>query len=367
MASPFMASPFMASPFMASPFMASPFMASPFMASPFMASPFMASEYRAPFMGNPIYGNPVPWADYKYFGRRPSSARVPVRAPLHPRLATSPARVMVIDTGLAAAGHLSPTLIWAGLAPGPDIPHDPAAPNFLAPVAGHGSFIAGIVALLGWPTALFSAPGVSSQGDVNVATIAIWLEYLALVLEVVPGDDVIVNLSFSSTARADMPLLAEQIAEVQRRGVVVVASAGNDATHRRAYPAALPDVVGVGGLAAYGPAPFTNYGDWVRACAPAVNVVSTFFANFDGAMPVLDAMGDPDNFNGGAANVATAVAWAVWSGTSFAAPAVVAALSRTMADCGCSAVEAVERLIDNPARSRMPGLGTVVNVALGSG
>jgi subtilisin family serine protease len=367
MASPFMASPFMASPFMASPFMASPFMASPFMASPFMASPFMASEHVDPFMGNPIYGNPVPWAEYKYSGRRPSSARVPVSAPEFGLLTKSPAKVVVIDTGLAAASYANPTLTSLGLTPGSDVPTGPGAAHFLDPVAGHGTFIAGIVALLGWPTALFSLPGVSSQGDVSVGTIAILLEYLALVLDLMPSNDVILSLSFGSTASADMPLLAEQISEVQRRHVVVVASAGNDATCRRSYPAALTDVVSVGGLGAYGPAPFTNYGDWVRACAPAVNIASTFFVNFDGDMPVFDAMGDPDNFDGGSSNAPTKRGWAVWSGTSFAAPAVVAALCRTMADCGCTAVGAVQRLIDNPARTRTPGLGTVVNIALGSG
>ena len=190
----------MASPFMASPFMASPFMASPFMASPFMASPFMASENVAPFMGNPIYGNPVPWAEYKYFGRRPSSARVPVRAPVFGLLKKSPARVVVIDTGLAAASYANPTLTALGLVPGSDVPTSAAAANFLDPVAGHGTFIAGIVALLGWPTALFSLPGVSGQGDVSVGTIAILLEYLALVLDLMPSNDVILNLSFGSTS-----------------------------------------------------------------------------------------------------------------------------------------------------------------------
>ncbi len=151
-----------------------------------------------------------------------------------------------------------------------------------------------------------------------------------------------------------MVILAGVIAEVQQLKAVVVASAGNDASYEPTYPAALPGVVGVGGLAAYGPAAFTNWGPWVRACAPAVDVVSTFFENWDGLMPALDVMGDPDLFDG----------WAVWSGTSFAAPAVVAALCREMADCGYTAQEAVESVIDSPAKHRVVGLGTVVNLAL---
>ena len=62
---------------------------------------------------------------------------------------------------------------------------------------------------------------------------------------------------------------------------VVVASAGNDATSRRTYPAALPGVVGVGALDGNRPAAFSNFGPWVDACAPAVDVVSTFFDYVD--------------------------------------------------------------------------------------
>ena len=46
------------------------------------------------------------------------------------------------------------------------------------------------------------------------------------------------------------------------------------------YPAAIPGVIAVGGLAADGKAWFTNFGDWVDACAPAVDIVSTFFCDF---------------------------------------------------------------------------------------
>jgi hypothetical protein len=67
-------------------------------------------------------------------------------------------------------------------------------------------------------------------------------------------------------------------------------------------------------------------------------------------------MGDADNFAG----------WAVWFGTSFAAPVVVAALVQEMNSCDLTAAQAVERVIDNPALYRIPGLGTVVNLALGS-
>ena len=60
-------------------------------------------------------------------------------------------------------------------------------------------------------------------------------------------------------------------------GIVVVASAGNDGVCRPAYPAAFDGVVSVAALGPDGPAPFSNWGSWVRACAPGVDVASTFY------------------------------------------------------------------------------------------
>lgn len=65
-----------------------------------------------------------------------------------------------------------------------------------------------------------------------------------------------------------MKRLAQAVRGLQVAGSVVVASTGNDSTCRRSYPAALPGVVSVGAIGSNDLAPFTNYGDWVCACAP---------------------------------------------------------------------------------------------------
>ncbi len=323
-ASPFIASPFIASPFIASPFIASPFIASPFIVSPFIASPFIASDYGVPFAANPTYGNPIPVSAYATGGVRPSAARVAREPHWCQTLSESPARVVVIDTGMAGRDNFgndfSNQLLSASpfnLPFGPDVP-DVNGDGFLDPVAGHGTFIVGIVELLGRPAALDSRSPVPPFGYLSVETVTPILKGLAenpANPSTRPDNsNLIINMSFGSTLDSDMQCLAEFVAKVQVTGAVVVASAGNDASYRPVYPAALPDVVSVGGLGAYGPAGFTNYGNWVRACAPVVDVVNCFFNSFNGDMPQLDAMGDPDQFEG----------WAVWSGTSFAAPAVVA-------------------------------------------
>ena len=180
---------------------------------------------------------------------------------------------------------------------------------------------------------------------------------IAAVIDAIPDADLpdIMNLSFSGYTEDDQPLLAttEALRRVVARGTVVVASAGNDLSCRPAWPAALPEVVSVGALGMAGPAWFTNFGPWVRACAPGVDVVSRFFVPKGGDPTTLPTDGDGDDFDG----------WASWSGTSFAAPAVVGALAARMTTTGCSAVEAVAAVVDDPHLLRIPGLGTVVNVA----
>jgi hypothetical protein len=118
--------------------------------------------------------------------------------------------------------------------------------------------------------------------------------------------------------------------------VLVVAAAGNDATTRRFYPAAFaaapsvngggPPVVSVGALNPNGSkALFSNDGSWVHHWATGAAVVSTYPIDVQGsATPDHDVPGrhrdslDPDDFKAG---------FAVWDGTSFAAPLGAARLA----------------------------------------
>jgi hypothetical protein len=82
------------------------------------------------------------------------------------------------------------------------------------------------------------------------------------------------NVADSETLKVveDMKDLALAIRLLQRVDrTVVVAAAGNDATGRPTYPAVLPGVVGIGAVDREGrPAPFSNYGPWVRASSLGV-------------------------------------------------------------------------------------------------
>jgi subtilisin family serine protease len=141
------------------------------------------------------------------------------------------------------------------------------------------------------------------------------------------------------------------VAAARLAGIVMVASAGNDGVCIPQYPAALDEVIGVGAVGPGGPPEWTNYGEWVDACAPGVDLVSAFFADFNGDFPMMNTV-DIDHF----------VQWARWSGTSFSAPVVVAALAREMVMGNVDANEAVQRVVRAAHLLRLPCLGTVVNI-----
>jgi len=270
-------------------------------------------------------------------------------------------RVTVLDTGVephnepgngAIRQMLYETAIVSGDA---DVPDAAPQDHFLDSCAGHGTFIAGVIAQRAPGCridvrSLADPSGAVSETDAMLAIVAeATKDPLAQREEERPPH--FLNLSFGGRSWNDdiMAGLMAAISNAQLAGIVVVASAGNDGDCHPTYPAALPGVVSVGAIGPDGPAEFTNYGPWVRCCAPGVDIVSTFF-NFDGAEPP-NAAGDPDAFSG----------WACWSGTSFSAPAVIGALIREQLLTPCTPQQAVERLIDAPDLLRIPNLGTVVN------
>jgi subtilisin family serine protease len=257
-------------------------------------------------------------------------------------------RITILDTGWAAAPHAPnglPGISVAGV--GDDLP-DEDGDGFLDPAAGHGTFIAGIIEQLAPGAHLKVISVLSGYGDGDESLIADKLWDLSQLAD--ENRPHLVNLSFGGYTLQGMAPLASAISQLHAKGTTIVASAGNDATCVPMYPSVLPEVVGVAALDGdQNPAPFTNYGAWVRACTAGVDVTSIFFRGFNGAEPSIGGY-DPDDFEG----------WAVWSGTSFAAPRVVAALAQEVA-AGASPHDAVEKLIDDPALPRKPMLGTVVD------
>jgi Subtilase family len=215
---------------------------------------------------------------------------------------------------------------------------------------GHGTFIAGVIAQL-CPDAEIHISGVlSSFGDGDVEGVIAGLR-AGLAASEEPID--IVVMSFGAFFADDDPgLFGTTLVQLlgDRLGI---AAAGNQATCRPYFPAGLSDVKGIGAVAAAGRAWFSNFGGWVDACAPGIDVVSTFFdfsENF-GLFPDEETEDlKPRVYK----------RWARWSGTSFSAPKVAAVLAQEMYLNEVSAHEAWRRLTTHD-HLRMPDLGVVFN------
>ncbi|WP_229795750.1 S8 family peptidase [Saccharothrix coeruleofusca] len=162
--------------------------------------------------------------------------------------------------------------------------------------AGHGTFVTGVL--------VRHAPGVRVRHRRVLSSLGLSDDVtVARGLRSVRGADVVVLSSGCRTADDTCPpVLRHAVARLA--GSVVVAAAGNGASERPTWPAALPQVVAVGA-----DAPFSNRGDWVDAVAPGVDVVSSFVRLVPGS-------------------AAREYGFARWSGTSFAAPRVAAEVAR---------------------------------------
>lgn len=355
------------------------------LADPMRANPMRANPMRAnPMRANPMRANPMRANDPMESTALPTvGRRWPERALQGPGPYPT---VVVLDTGLAGkvgtgaamVDHSAPLLrpAMAAAAGGPRVtgslerpddaidlgPLGTASPDgYLDPAAGHGTFIAGIVEQLAPGCRIDVRRVIDPLGAARETAVAAAVHHI--VDQVENGDldaPVIVNMSFGGQVMDAAGYLREAVTRAIAAGIAIVASAGNDALCTPQYPAAFPGVVGVAALGPDGPAPFTNYGDWVDACAPGVDIVSSFFAKFDGKRPNVNTL-DPDKFDG----------WAEWSGTSFATPVVVAAIARELV-CGftrdpltakaqaLTARQAVDRVVHAPHLARLACLGTIV-------
>jgi hypothetical protein len=396
---PVYGNPVYGNPVYGNPVYGNPVYGNPVYGNPVYGNPVYGNPvYGNPVYGNPVYGNPAGGApffpvrccgdtdrcecpatppaapmsfvypnpayvataypggeggDYQLTGRRRSQAK--------PLLGVDPSfagsirtwdtaecvRVAVLDTGHAAESDALLANPFSAVDGDPDLGMDGDGDGFLDPVAGHGTFIGGLIARIAPGCGLMVKRVLTNYGDGQESAIA--LAILDLVAQPPDQRPHILNLSFSGYTLEDANCLRNAIEAAMAEGIVVVASAGNDGVCRPAFPAAFDGVVSVAALGPDGPAPFSNWGSWVRACAPGVDVASTFYI---GNCSEKEKYGvDPDTYTG----------WALWSGTSFAAPVVAAVLARTMMSEGVTGHGAVEAIIDQTGLFRIRCYGTVVN------
>lgn len=275
----------------------------------------------------------------------PPASSLSLAAPDPSASAMPPVTVAVLDTGLSPHPWYEATEWYAEQRDEVIEVLDANDDYELDAQAGHGTFVAGVI--------LQRAPGahirahrvIGSDGVGDELTIIKALTWLAAW-----GEADLVNLSIGCHTYDDRPspLVAQAIALLGRR-TVVVACAGNAATDRPFWPAALKPVIAVAALDGDDRAWFSNYGWWVDACAPGVGVASCFI-RFDGPRPRVNGL-DPDRFQG----------YATWSGTSFAAPAVTGAIASLANREGLPIMTAADLTLDPAVARSLPDLGIVVH------
>ena len=216
-------------------------------------------------------------------------------------------------------------------------------------IAGHGTFISGLIAHV-CPHARLTVVGLRNQeieiGGLDPAEQSGLYETEAAIAHamLLHSDADVIQCGFAFPTLDDYPSLpfaaAMQVLtgpDAPRKGVAVVAPAGNEESASPYWPAALPDVIGVASTNRRGNARarFSNWGGWCDCCTRGEHVYSTY-VHWDGPID-----GEPPT------DIEHFIGWARWDGTSFAAPKVSAAIACLLAagDEGILPVDAWELLV----------------------
>ena len=302
----------------------------------------------------------------------------PADEPLPPQTAVEPPSaagqagdgviVDVIDTGLVADYETVPWLASVGgqlrhkLGPGGDIPLD----------YGHGTFVTGVLRCVAPATTVRVSNALQRAGAITECGLR---NALMAVLQSAPAPQII-SLSAGGTSEDGQTMLGLEgvVREIHKRGIVLVAAAGNHGNTNRFFPAAFPGVVSVGALRQdrNGKACFSNSGDWVSVYAPGERLVNAFAS---GRYRVKHQRRDTCRFHQpgdtrwypGCTCVTTlekgtSITFggiAQWSGTSFATPIVAALIASRLSAAGGTPRQAADWLLRHPAKT-IPGLGPVV-------
>jgi len=142
---------------------------------------------------------------------------------------------------------------------------------------GHGTHVAGIIA-----ASINNELGIAGLAQVSIMAEKVldWKgegyedDLANAILHAADQGANIISMSLGSSEESMLVRVA--VMRAYSAGVLLVASAGNDATNARSYPAAYDEVIAVTATdQSDNPAWFTNYGEWVELSAPGVNIYST--------------------------------------------------------------------------------------------
>lgn len=233
--------------------------------------------------------------------------------------------VAVLDTGVTVVEDLAGTEVLEGVS---FVPGEPDARD----LQGHGTHVAGTisqttnngigVAGVAPGATILPIKVLSRHGTGSSAWIAAGIDHAA------DEGAQVINLSLGSSARSEV--IQTAIRKATKRGVIVIAAAGNSGRQGVGYPGAFKETIGVAALGPDGkPAPYSSWGKGVDLAAPGGDTRIP-----DGG--VLQNTVGP----GGKGS-----RYAAFQGTSMAAPHVSGAAA-VMLSTGLSSAEVRQRLLD---------------------
>ena len=160
--------------------------------------------------------------------------------------------------------------------------------------AGHGTHIAGIVAaksdnglgVRGFNNDIKVIPikvlGSSKEADGSVYTRGLTDRITRGILYAVTRKADVINLSMGWPESVDTSFLREAVKEAQRKGIIVVAAAGNNGHSNTIFPCAYPGVICVGSVSVDGTlSDFSNFGSRVDILAPGEDILSAYPLKLD--------------------------------------------------------------------------------------
>lgn len=223
--------------------------------------------------------------------------------------------------------------------------------------AGHGTFASGVVRQVSTHAEIRVVKALDASGlgtDVGVGA--------AMVRAVREGAEIL-NLSLGTRTLDDQPPPALDAAlelidaHVGPDGngvdVLIIAAAGNFGDTRPCWPAAFPRVKSVAALTAAGaPSAWSTHGPWVTCSTVGEGISSPYVEGIESV--IVDTT--PDTFGPDD--------WAMWSGTSFAAPQIAGLAAQICADTGDAPLVAFTTILNSG--SPVPGYGAKVMILPGT-
>jgi subtilisin family serine protease len=238
-----------------------------------------------------------------------------------------------------------------------DRQEDMTGGQVINPYEGHGTFVAGVARCMAPTAEIYVANAFKVAGSTLETHLARHLD-----AALAHGYDLF-HLSVTAPTRKDLPLLSFEgwLRRLhQYKGVACVVAAGNSGSQLPTWPAAFPEVVSVGALAAdwRSRALFSNYGPWVDVYAPGRDLINAFA--FGTYTCYTAPYGGPSWTGTPPGQVRTFYGMAKWSGTSFSTPIVTGLIAARMSRTGENGQEAAAALLAEARCQAIPGVGGIL-------